>query len=106
MLHGDRSESLRARPRKRVAYRSNDAPVLGKESYIALEPGSNSSQRVLLDGGWRLSWRQYILDQPPDRVARLLRGAAGETPHHRGRETKEDEAGEQGEVEAQVKAQH
>jgi hypothetical protein len=50
MLHGHRPESFRARPRKRMAYRGNDAPVLRKESYIALEPGSNSAKRLLLNG--------------------------------------------------------
>jgi hypothetical protein len=54
MGHAELSKSLRAGLGKRVAYRSNDAPVLGKESYIAVEPGGNSSKRVLLDGGWRL----------------------------------------------------
>jgi hypothetical protein len=37
-----------------VAYGSNDGPVLAKESYIAIEPGSNSPKRVLLGGWWRL----------------------------------------------------
>ena len=51
MRRGNVSESLRARPGERLAYCSNDAPVLGKESDIAVEPGSNLSKRGLLNSG-------------------------------------------------------
>ena len=106
MRHGDRFESLHTGWGKRVPNGGNDSPVRPKESYIAIETGSKAPKCVLLDGRRRIGWRQDILDQPPDHIARLLHRAAGEMPRRRGRETKQDEAGEQRKIEAQVEAQH